>query len=40
MWDGIAGATPLEEQIDDVQTVIDAVGAEQPVLGSYLEGCG
>ncbi len=32
MSDGIAGATPLEEQIDDVQAVIDAVGSEQPVL--------
>ena len=40
MSDGIAGATPLEEQIDDVQAVIDAVGCEQPVLASYLEGCG
>jgi class 3 adenylate cyclase len=40
MSDGIAGATPLEEQIDDVQAVIDAVGSEQPVLTSYLEGCG
>jgi class 3 adenylate cyclase/pimeloyl-ACP methyl ester carboxylesterase len=40
MSDGIAGATPLEEQIDDVQAVIDAVGSEQPALISYLEGCG
>ncbi|MGB2851065.1 MAG: adenylate/guanylate cyclase domain-containing protein [Solirubrobacterales bacterium] len=40
MSDGIAGATPLEETIDDVQAVIDAVGSEQPVLTSYLEGCG
>ena len=40
MSDGIAGATPLEEQIDDVQAVIDAVGSEQPVLLSYAEGCG
>jgi pimeloyl-ACP methyl ester carboxylesterase len=40
MSDGIAGATPLEEQIDDVQAVIDALGSEQPVLTSYLEGCG
>ena len=40
MSDGIAGATPLEEQIDDVQAVIDAAGSEQPVLASYLEGCG
>src|SRR5688572_22797250 len=40
MSDGVAGATPLEEQVDDVQAVIDAVGSEQPVLMSYLEGCG
>ena len=40
MSDGIAGATPLEEQMDDVQAVIDAVGSQQPVLVSYLEGCG
>jgi len=40
MSDGTAGATPLEEQIDDVQAVIDAVGSEQPVLLSYAEGCG
>ncbi len=40
MSDGIAGATPLEQQIDDVQAVIDAAGSEQPVLLSYLEGCG
>ena len=40
MSDGIAGATPLEETIDDVQAVIDASGSEQPVLMSFLEGCG
>jgi class 3 adenylate cyclase len=40
MSDGIAGATPLEEQIDDVQAVIEAVGSEQPVLLTFLEGCG
>ncbi len=40
MSDGIAGATPLEEQIDDVQAVIDAVGSEHPVLTTLLEGCG
>ncbi len=40
MSDGIAGATPLEETIDDVQSVIDAVGSEQPVLISFLEGAG
>ncbi len=39
MSDGFAGATPLEEQIDDVRAVIDAAGAEQPVLVSFLEGC-
>jgi len=39
MSDGVAGATPLEEQVDDVRMVIDAVGAEQPVLVSFLEGC-
>lgn len=39
MSDGVAGATPLEEQVDDVRVVIDAVGAEQPVLLSFLEGC-
>ena len=40
MSDGVAGATPLEEQIDDVQAVIDGFGCEQPVLASSLEGCG
>ena len=40
MSDGVAGATPLEEQVDDVRSVIDAVGAEQPALTSYAEGCG
>jgi len=40
MSDGLAGATPLEEQIDDVQAVIDGVGSEQPALFSYAEGCG
>ncbi len=40
MSDGVAGATPLEEQIDDLQAVIDGVGSEQPVLCSYPEGCG
>jgi pimeloyl-ACP methyl ester carboxylesterase len=39
MSDGVAGTTPLEEQVDDVRMVIDAVGAEQPVLVSFLEGC-
>ena len=40
MSDGIAGTTPLEAQIDDVLAVIHAVGCVQPVLFSYLEGCG
>ena len=40
MSDGIAGATPFEKQIDDVQAVIDAAGCEHPVLFSLLEGCG
>ncbi|MEZ5156417.1 MAG: adenylate/guanylate cyclase domain-containing protein [Solirubrobacterales bacterium] len=40
MSDGIAGATPLEDTIDDVRAVAEAVGAEQPALISYLEGCG
>ena len=39
MSDGSAGATPLEEQIDDVRAVIDAVGCEQPALISTAEGC-
>lgn len=40
MSDGIAGATPLEQQIDDVRAVLDAAGSRQPVLASHLEGCG
>jgi class 3 adenylate cyclase len=39
MSDGVAAATPLEEQVDDVRAVIDAAGAEQPALVSFLEGC-
>jgi class 3 adenylate cyclase len=39
MSDGLAGATPLEGQVDDVMAVLDAVGADQPVLLSLLEGC-
>ena len=38
MSDGIAWATPLEEQIDDVQALIDAVGSEQLVLASRAAG--
>jgi len=40
MSDGVAGATPLEQTIDDVQAVIDAADAKQPTLMSFLEGCG
>ena len=40
MSDGVAGATPLEEQIDDMHAVIGAVGADHPALASSLEGCG
>ena len=39
MSGGIAGATPLEEQIDDVIAVIAAAGSEQPVVVSQAEGC-
>src|SRR4051794_37539678 len=39
MSGGIAGATPLEDQIDDVRAVMDAAGADQPVLISIAEGC-
>ena len=38
MSDGTPGAATLEEQIDDVLAVLDAVGAEQPALVSMLEG--
>jgi class 3 adenylate cyclase len=37
MSGGVAGATPLEEQVDDVRAVIEAVGSEQPVLVSIAE---
>lgn len=40
MSDGVAGTTPLEEQIDDIRAVIDTAGSEQPALFTYLEGCG
>jgi class 3 adenylate cyclase len=40
MSGGTAGATPLEEQIDDVRAVLEAVGSEQPALISITEGCG
>ncbi|MBK5231614.1 MAG: alpha/beta hydrolase [Thermoleophilia bacterium] len=39
MSDGLAGATSLEGQVDDVLAVLDAAGAEQPALVSILEGC-
>ena len=39
MSDGTRGAAPLEEQIDDVRAVLDAVGAEQPALLAMMEGC-
>jgi class 3 adenylate cyclase len=39
MSGGVAGATPLEEQIDDVLAVIEAAGSKQPVLVSNSEGC-
>jgi class 3 adenylate cyclase len=38
MSGGVAGATPLEEQVDDVRAVVDAVGCEHPVLLSWAEG--
>jgi pimeloyl-ACP methyl ester carboxylesterase len=39
MSGGIAGATPLEEQIDDVRAVLEAAGSDQPALISIAEGC-
>ncbi len=39
MSGGIAGATPREEQIDDVRAVLDAAGSDQPALISHAEGC-
>lgn len=40
MSGGVAGAMPLEEQIDDVRAVLDAAGSVQPSLVSIAEGCG
>ena len=40
MSGGIAGATPLEEQIDDVRAVLEAARSRQPALVSIAEGCG
>lgn len=39
MSGGVAGATLLEEQVDDVRAVLDATGAERPALISHYEGC-
>jgi class 3 adenylate cyclase len=39
MSGGVAGATPLEDQIDDVRAVLEAAASEQPVLVSIAEGC-
>jgi class 3 adenylate cyclase len=39
MSGGIAGATSLEDQIDDVLAVLDAAGSKQPALVSIAEGC-
>lgn len=40
MSGGIAGATPLEEQIDDVRAVLADAGSRQPAVVSIAEGCG
>ena len=40
MSDGTAGASPLEEQMDDVRAVMEAAGSSQPALLSAAEGCG
>lgn len=39
MSSGVAGATPLEDQIDDVRAVLEAAACQQPVLISIAEGC-
>jgi class 3 adenylate cyclase len=39
MSGGIGGATPLEEQIDDVRAVLGAADSDQPALVSIAEGC-
>ncbi len=39
MSGGIAGATPLEEQIDDVRAVLEASDCKQPAVVSIAEGC-
>jgi class 3 adenylate cyclase len=40
MSGGTAGATPLEQQIDDVSAVLEAAGSDAPALISIAEGCG
>jgi class 3 adenylate cyclase len=40
MSGGVAGATPLEEQVDDVRAVVEAVGCAHPVLLAWAEGFG
>ena len=40
MSEGEAGASTLEEQVDDVRAVMAACGSEQPALLSAAEGCG
>lgn len=40
MSDGLAGVTPLEDQIDDLRAVIAACSVREPVLLTFLEGCG
>jgi class 3 adenylate cyclase len=40
MSDGLAGASPLEEQVDDVRAVMAAAGSAQPALLSAAEGSG
>jgi class 3 adenylate cyclase len=39
MSGGIAGATALEEQIDDVRAVLEAARSDYPALISTAEGC-
>ncbi len=39
MSDGTPGVASLEEQVDDVRAVLDAVGSEQPALVAFMEGC-
>lgn len=36
---GVAGATPLEEQIDDVLAVLEDAGSDHPAVISFAEGC-